>query len=345
MMATRVGNSLTSTRGHGHAKSRSQSRPWLPVAIAGVGWRSLLHIREHRPIMQFMKAPGFVEVVQNNPKFCWKYLTSLYLANGLTVRERAACFLHHYRRLQQTLPETVLKQVLHWTIELLEFRRDGRRFRVTMGLSRECDKEGEISLTLQVDGENFYTLSFTIIPGWVVASSEPEVLLISRLQGVKHPTKSIRDARKGLNNLPFGALLLSALEGIAVGLGVNEIVCVSSKRNVAFEKLHAAGFKGAYEDLFAGFGIHPSAAGFLVMPLATCGSQRLRSHSSRARLQKTLLQSIRSAIAERMKRMKIVSKDVPVTIAVRPEVDPSPSIVMADASAWQQSMDRPPVTV
>jgi uncharacterized protein VirK/YbjX len=122
-----------------------------------------------------MKFPPFVDAVQNNPKFGLKYLTEQYLIKDLTIAERAACFRHHYSRLYSAVPDRLLRQILHWSVDLHEFTEGGNRFRVAMGTSRPCDKEGEMSLVLLVNGEIIYTLSFTLVPGWVVKSTRAEV--------------------------------------------------------------------------------------------------------------------------------------------------------------------------
>lgn len=115
----------------------------------------------------------------NRPHICVQYLTRDYLSRGLTVAERASCFVHHYSRLQAKLPESFLRQMLHRDITFVEIREGDRSFGITMGLSRPHDKEGEFSLNLLVGGEMVFVLSFTIVPGRVVRSKTADVLLIN----------------------------------------------------------------------------------------------------------------------------------------------------------------------
>ena len=82
--------------------------------------RALTNFGAHRKVFRLFKLLPFAEVARYNPKFAIKYLTDLYLTRGLTVSERATCFLHHYDRLYQTLPERVSHQSLHFDVVLFE---------------------------------------------------------------------------------------------------------------------------------------------------------------------------------------------------------------------------------
>jgi uncharacterized protein VirK/YbjX len=296
-----------------------QKKPWLPVLLAGISWRALTNIRTHREVVRLLKFPPFVDAVQNNPKFALKYLTEQYLVRDFTVAERAACFRNHYLRLYNELPDRLLRQILHWSVDLHEFSEGGNRFVLTMGLSRPCDKEGEMSLILQANGEIIYTLSFTIVPGWVVKSTRTQVLLISRLQGAPaYPPEKIKLITKAVYRLRFGALLLAGLEGIATAFGIEEIACVCSTRNLSYAEEYAPRFKNAYEDFFAELGITPTDAGFLsaTVPIEERSLEAVKhSHKSRARTQRAIKQNIRSACADYFLRAAGQYKDSAETLA------------------------------
>jgi uncharacterized protein VirK/YbjX len=91
------------------------------------------------------------------------------MARGMGVKERAACFVHHYRRLYAELPDGFLRRLLVGEVPLLELPGNDCRYSIAMGFSSFWDKEGELSLNLRVDGRLIHVLSFSIVPGWVVA--------------------------------------------------------------------------------------------------------------------------------------------------------------------------------
>lgn len=269
--------------------------------VAGLCTQLAANFETHRKVRRLLKLAPFLDAVENNPKFAFKYLSRNYLARGLTVADRAACFLHHYTRLNALLPDRVLRQVLHWDVLLHEIPEGDKRFTLTMGRSRPCYKEGELSLNLKVDGEIFFTLSFTIVPGWVVQSHAAEVLLISRLQGTWgcYPDQ-IKLATKAMLGVRPRALLLAALQGIALRMGISAIAAVSAVRQSSYSADSDAYFKNAYDTFFSETCMKESPSGFFLaaVPIEEipmeCISQNNRLRAKKNRLFKL---RIRTAVA------------------------------------------------
>jgi uncharacterized protein VirK/YbjX len=247
-----------------HARHK---RTWSPALLTGVLWRCVINFGAHRKVIQLLKLPPLAEAARLNPRFAYKYLTHDFLARGLTTAERANCFLHHYRRIHAALPEWMLRQTLDDLISLFEIYADGRRFNITMGMSRDFDKEGEFSLNLHVNGEIVFLLSFTIVPGAVVRSQAVEAILISRLQGMKGSYREIHSATKTLHDVAPDALLFSALQGLAIAFKIHEIAGVGAALQSSCTKDLTAAFNQAYDQFFSALGIAPNAAGFYITPV------------------------------------------------------------------------------
>ncbi|MGA8670802.1 MAG: DUF535 family protein, partial [Terracidiphilus sp.] len=163
------------------------------------------------------------------------------------------------------------------------------------------DKEGELSLDLQVDGKKVFNLSFTIIPGWVVKSESLEVLLISRLQGRPGCNTQVRLARRALNDYSPRTLLLASLQGIADAFGIGEIVAVSATKQRCYENAHPAIIKGGYDDFFAKRGMVKTPSGFYSSPIPIEGKplQSFKARArSRARKRRANRQKLRLACAD-----------------------------------------------
>jgi uncharacterized protein VirK/YbjX len=218
-------------------------------------------------VAQILNNPIFREVARSNPRFVFKYLTPDYLVRGLTVAERASSFTHHYRRMQSTLPDLLLRQTLHGDVNLHEIHRGDDRFTLTMGLPQPLDKEGEMSLNLRVNGEIVFVLSFTVVPGWVVKSESAEVLLITQLQGRRGAYQQISLATKALHDVAPAALLLAALQGIGTALGIDQLAAVCATRQTCYTVECASAFSTAYDGFFNELGIARNAAGFFVSPV------------------------------------------------------------------------------
>ncbi len=277
---------------------------WLPQAVvaqSGVLWRGFTHARTHRELLRFLlRLPPYAELVFSSQSFACKYLTQNYLVRGFTVDERAACFRHHYNRLHKALPDSLLRRTLQEDVTILEIPEDANRFILTMGMSRPSYKEGELSLHLRVDGNIVFVLSFNLVPGWVVGSQAAEILLITRLQGVKGAFSHISNATKTLHDVAPDALLFAALQGVANAFGINEIVAVSATRQCYFTQDAAAVFKEAYDDFFAGLGIPKDAAGFFRIPLPLQEKPLAlikHGHKLRTREKRAFKQQIQSACA------------------------------------------------
>ena len=278
----------------------SQRRPWL---LAGISWRTLTHLRLHKRVEEFLKLPPFIDTVQDNPKFGFKYLTESYLIRDLSIEDRAACFLHHYKRLYETLPDRLLRQVLHWCIDLCEFCEEGIRFTLKWGSSRPFGKEGEMSLLLLANGEILFTISFTIIPGYIIRSKRKEVILISRIQGTPGwPANKMRQAQRALHKLRFGAVLLSGLEGLATAFNIWEIACVAARRQISYLEAYTDCFKHAYDDFFTDMGITITDAGYfsVPLPLEEKAIEEVKDHKARARARRALKKMISMACADCM---------------------------------------------
>jgi uncharacterized protein VirK/YbjX len=279
---------------------------WAPDLLAGLVWRGLFNIGAHRKVRQLLKLLPFTETARNNPRFAFKYLSRNYLARGLTTAQRASCFLHHYRRMHAALPERTLRLILHEFITVHEIRTGGSRFTVTMGLSRDHNKEGEFSFYLHVDSEIVFLLAFTIVPGAIVKSEAAEVLLISRLQGMKGSYELIQLATKALHNVAPDALLFTALQGIAVAFGIGEIAAVSAARQGSYTEDSAADFRQAYDSFLVGLGIPQTADGFFVTAVPLEGkpiASIKKGHKIRTKQKRAFKQQIQLACTDFFARL------------------------------------------
>ena len=277
----------------------SQKHDW---SLPHLG-RILLDVSTSLPrqfkIFRILTLPAFAGIALREPKFPFKYLNKDYLAQGLTVDERASCFIHHYRRLHTALPYKFVHQALHRDLNIITTRRGDSTYCVTLSLSRSDeigqDREGELALKLHVDGMRVFVLAFTIVPGWVVASDADDVVLISRLQGVKGSYHEIQQATKAFHDIAPPALLVAVLQGIAKAGGISEMagVCAMSQPNYTPEL--SGSFRNAYDDFFLDLGASRVSAKFFASsfpleekPLAAVK----RGHKTRTKDKRTLKQQI-----------------------------------------------------
>jgi uncharacterized protein VirK/YbjX len=279
----------------------TQKKVSLPALLVGVLWRGLTHVGTHRQLLRFLlRIPAYTEFVFSSPSFTFKYLTKDYLVKDFTVADRASCFIHHYKRLHLALPDGLLRLILQKDVVLLEICEASHRFTITLGLSRPYDQEGELSLDLRVDDEIVFILAFTIVPGSVVRSPAAEILLISRLQGVKGTYPPISVATKTLHDVAPDAMLLAALQGFANAFQISEIAAVSAVMQSSYSEDAAAVFRQAYDHFFAGLEIPKNPAGFYSTPVPIQGkplSSIKQGHKLRTKEKRAFKQQVQVACA------------------------------------------------
>jgi uncharacterized protein VirK/YbjX len=244
-----------------------QKHFWSPAVFARTSWGALTNIGMRREILQLLDFPPYAELAQRSSRFVLKFLARDFLVRGLTVAERASCFVHHYRRLRAVLPERLLRQTLQHDTILCEIGEGSNHFTLTMGLPKALDKEGEMSINLLVDGETVFVLSFAIVPGCVVKSEAADVLLISHLQGIKGAYSQIHLATKTLHDVAPGAILLAAVQGIAIAWGIGQLAGVCATRQTCYTEDLDAIFKSNYDEFFTELGMVRHPDGFFLSPV------------------------------------------------------------------------------
>jgi uncharacterized protein len=254
-------NPPTRLEGHGHRFYQS------PVRFFALLWAFFTNIPRQFEILRVLRLPAFARLARADRILPFKYLTRDYLMRGLPVRERAAAFVHHYRRISTAFPPEILQQILDSEVALLEKAENGHRASVQLGFARTQVREGELALSLKVDGVTVYVLQFTIVPGWVVNSRAAEVFLVSRLQGIKGCYPQVYLATKAFSDVAPPALLLALLHGIAQACSINEMAGVSAKSQFSYMASAADSFHAAYDQYWLELGATRISASFYACPI------------------------------------------------------------------------------
>lgn len=280
-----------------------QKKTWSPALLAGVLWRAVTNIGRHRRILQVLNQPVYAQIARNDPRFAFKYLTHGYLARSFSVAQRAASFVHHYTRLNEKFPRPFLLRILEHDVTLACMEEGGSRLAITFGLSRTHDKEGELSLNLEVDGEMVFILSFTIVPGKVVLSEADDALLITRIQGVKGCYRQIQRATRALHDVAPGALLIAALQGLGEALGIRVLACITATDQSSYCREWDHSFRTAYDDFFTELGIAKNAANIFLSPIPLPEKPLLfvkQGHKLRTREKREFKRAIAEQVSERI---------------------------------------------
>lgn len=220
----------------------------------------ITHLPLHARVRRVAElSPFFRDMTARQPRFFLKYLNNLYLARGLSVKERGGAFIHHYRFLAQAFEESTLARLQEERLTIFAAEEGGVRYEIRLGLAYEYFNEGEMTMGFFADGEIIYISSFVIVPGWVLKIDTGSVLLVTRQQGGRGKFKAISQATKDLMDLTPQFILFSALQGIAISLGIFYIASVSGARHISNFDPDSPLFRKAYDDFMVSQGAVGSA--------------------------------------------------------------------------------------
>ena len=282
-------NAFLSLVRQGHSFYRS------PARFVRLFWAFSTNIVRQLEIFRILALPAFASLVRLDPIFPFKYLTRGYLVRGLSPAERAASFAHHYRRLNSIFPRPVLQRILYRDIILIEKQIDDRLLSVHVNLARKELREGELTFTLRLDGTAIYILQCTIVPGWVVKSGASDVILVSRLQGMKGSYKQVHLATKAFSEVAPPALLLAVLHGLAQVAEIDEMAGIAAASQFSYLPAYADSFRAAYDDFWIELGAKKITASFYASPIPPQDKSLAavtNGHKSRTRKKRALKQQI-----------------------------------------------------
>jgi len=238
-----------------------------PVRFASLFWALLTNLPRQIELLQVFRSRVFGNLLRREPILPFKYLTRDYLVRGMSTAERAASLAYHYRCLARTFPNHILRTILDSRMTVLEKKADGHCIAVRFSVARTQVREGELALALEVDGTTIYVLQFTIVPGWVVRSDAAEVLLVSRLQGIKGHYREVQLSTKAFSEVAPPALLLAVLHGIAQVCSINEMTGISAESQFSYIHSAAESFHAAYDNYWIELGASRINASFYACPI------------------------------------------------------------------------------
>ncbi len=213
---------------------------WTPRRLGPIVWSIASNLRGQIELLRIFSLPAFRSLVLLDPVVPFRHHNPKFLFRGLNSNARATSMLHHYRFFTSRLPNRLLHQSGKWEIPVMEDRKDGREFAVTLGLpEKDSVWEGEALLRLRVDGAPVYELQFTIVPGWVLNSEQQDVVFVLRIQGMKGCFELVKATSKAFGYVGPPLLLVSALQGIASAWGIREMACISARSQYCNRKFHS----------------------------------------------------------------------------------------------------------
>jgi uncharacterized protein VirK/YbjX len=207
--------------------------------------------------------------LQNNPVYDNKLRD--YLARNFSYRTRYACFCHNCNYLIEALSETSFNSLRQTRVVLFSRRPSAIEYRVAARTNRHCPNEGEITLEFRASGSVLFLISFTMVPGYAINTSDKSVLLISRMQGHKGRFDEIRKATRELKDVSPRSILFAVAQGIARASGVEIVAGTHSTNSVWRDPGQPASVAAGYDEFYVSIGATGPVDGFYLSNIASPG--------------------------------------------------------------------------
>ena len=175
---------------------------------------------------------------RSEPGLLLKPLRS-YLRRGLSPLQRAQAMRSHFSWLTQALPKSTIESLYEDRGLVLSEGLPGAApgasgLRIVLTRAGGWGREGELALHLEHDEARLMTLAFSVVERHLVfgGSSSPHVLLSGAIQGRRGADRVLHAVSNDAERLRPHVLLVTALQGLARGLGVAGLYGVSASAHV-----------------------------------------------------------------------------------------------------------------
>lgn len=266
--------------------------------------RLLFNLRSLFEFVAILHEPNTIAFARRHPGVIYKY-QSRYLSRSFGRSQRKAILKFHYEFIEKSVNSRFYRRLVLGNVEL--WRSSERDTPVAVSLRvPEYGREGDLSLVLEIDGNQIYELSFTIVPGSVVGIPAPNAIFVARVQGRKGQFDEIRRATKICRDVSPPYLLMAAAEGIGNALGIRFAVGVGTDDQLSPRKTFD--YTSFWETLLC----RKSRGRFYVLPLPMSGTpleQCSPSHRRRTRLKRefkaALSQTVETAFLRELRSQSL----------------------------------------
>jgi uncharacterized protein VirK/YbjX len=225
----------------------------------------LFNLRGQIGYVRLIREPHALPLSTRYPRLAYKWLGKS-LSLGFSARTRLRIGLSHYLYLRDRAPQHLLGRLFESPKLLWEEVIDTRRFRVVLSFPRPDDQEGDLALSLEMDGLPVCTTSFVFCQGSLLGLDAGMVIFVARMQGGGR-FDQVREATQTCMDIAPADLLMAALGGLAAAFGVRTLVGVRTIDQVSrVLKVGAPPFFD-YDGFWASYGSTRTADGLHLMAL------------------------------------------------------------------------------
>ena len=245
------------------------------------GLKIFFFLRSHLRLSKALKpfnTSGFITA-----KIYYIYLFK-YLSYSFSTKNKISILTNHYEYFKKNFPYHSLRHIFKDGLKCWSEIKDSNVFEIRLISTTPYENEGSLSFVFNMNGETIYRLAFTFSPGSQFGLLDEQVIYVTRIQGVKGSLDDISKSSRFFNDNTPPTLLVSALEGMALSLGIKTIVGISLQNQISYLVSDKYSFQKNYDEFWKTYeSIKISDGDFLLMlPLQHKGLALIKSkHRSR----------------------------------------------------------------
>lgn len=242
-----------------------QLRPRSRAAYALRATRVFLYMRPHIELFRLDSYMNCAAPILKHDLF--HHLSRrYYLARHLTPRQRVQCRLSHYRFEDESFDLRYRQQVYSsGGLVLWKKTLNGAEFQILLGLADRYAAEGDLGVTLLVDGERLHALFFSWVTGELALRSDRAIFIALNQGRHQHESQEKFNAAFPYNSPNFACY--AALQGIAQAVGAKQLLAVSSHLQVCYSPKRSEKFNKSYNSFWEEAGGVRDSSGIYVLPV------------------------------------------------------------------------------
>lgn len=192
--------------------------------------RNLMQVPRHFRLSRLLGDLGLLNQEEFYTGIRYRYLRKYYLGASFSIPERlSVAVTHHQSMAQHFLPE-FLGQACRTGVGLWHHAHEGDRYDIALRYPYKYNHDGDLCLSLDLNGDNICIVTFSIAPGVLVGVADGQVLLVSGIQGIAGKIAQIRQATEICNNVSPAHMLLFAAQTLAAQMGIKTMVGMGQGR-------------------------------------------------------------------------------------------------------------------
>ena len=230
-------------------RSASRSSSWLTALARSAS--VLRHYREHAALGRLDLYRKYVMTAPNLAPLHHLHEQG-YLTRGLSMGQRVACVLAHYR-FEESSFDAAYKAAVYAEggLTLWEQRIGEHAFTIRLEAAPAPRAEGELTIALVADGKPLHRLSYAWVEGTSIGVAAPLLPLVPFVacnQGRWLDAGAAFDAFDACfpNNSP-SFFCFAAMQGLARAVGIEQVLAVKCMAQIGFDPEQIGEFANAYD--------------------------------------------------------------------------------------------------